>query len=136
MIGRELIRHAAARSRSPNFTIIVNWKEKGFGCAKVCSYCNWRGSLLLPQGSQTPAAISAFISQCKKSFITISGGGEPLYQFEVNQAELRATAGTIKVQNFKVRIITREVQHVSQLKGIADYVSISLVNRPQPVNVV
>ena len=109
-----------------NFTIIVNWKAKGFGCAKACSYCNWRSSPLLPQGAQSPEAVSAFIRQCKKSFITISGGGDPLYRFEENHAALLSMADTIKAQGFKVRVITREVQHVAKLKGIADHVSISL----------
>lgn len=110
----------------PNFTIIVNWKAKGFGCSKVRSYCNWRGSPLLPHGPQSPTAVSAFISQCKKSFITISGGGDPLYKFADNHEALRSMVGTIKEHGFKVRIITREVQYVAKLKGIVDHVSISL----------
>ena len=110
----------------PNFTVIVNWKERGFGCSKVCSYCNWRSSPLLPNGPQSPAAVSAFISQCKKSFITISGGGDPLYRFDENHSSLDAMSNTIKSHGFKVRIITREIQHVEKLKGLADYVSVSL----------
>jgi len=110
----------------PNFTIIVNWKTKGFGCVKACSYCNWRSSPLLPQGAQSLEAVSAFIRQCKKSFITISGGGDPLYRFEENFAALLSMAETIKTQGFKVRIITREVQNIEKLRGIADHVSISL----------
>lgn len=110
----------------PNFTIIVNWKEKGFGCAKACTYCNWRGSPLLPQGAQSPAEGSAFIRQCKKSFITISGGGDPLYRFDENFPALISMADTIKEDGFKVRIITRDVLHIAKLKGIADFVSISL----------
>ncbi len=117
---------ASPSTTSPNFTIIVNWKEKGFGCAKACSYCNWRSSPLLPQGAQPPEAVSTFIRQCKKSFITISGGADPLYRFEDNYSSLVSMANTIKAEGFKVRIITREVQHVAKLKGIADHVSISL----------
>lgn len=117
---------ASFNASHPNFTVIVNWKEKGFGCAKACSYCNWRSSPLLPQGTQSPETVSAFIRQCKKSFITISGGGDPLYRFEENHAALLSMVNTIKAQSFKIRIITREVQHVAKLKGIADHVSISL----------
>lgn len=109
-----------------NFTVIVNWKAKGFGCAKVCSYCNWRSSSLLPHGPQAAEIISAFVKRCKKSFITISGGGDPLYRFEENLPLLRSMIDTIKAAGFKVRIITREVQHVAKLRGIVDYVSISL----------
>lgn len=109
-----------------NFTIVVNWKKKGFGCTKVCSYCNWRDSPLLPHGGQSIEAISTFISQCKKPFITISGGADPLYKFEEYGNELLTMIRTIKQHDFKVRIITREVRHIAGLKGIADYVSISL----------
>ena len=109
-----------------NFTIIVNWKMKGFGCAKVCSYCNWRDSPLLPHGGQSANDISAFINQCEKSFITISGGADPLYKFEEYGPQLLEMIQTVKEHGFKVRIITRELQHVAKLKGLVDYVSISL----------
>lgn len=119
--GSNAVPHAVS-----NFTIIVNWKERGFGCTKSCSYCNWRGSPLLPHGGQSATAVSTFISQCKKSFITISGGGDPLYRFEENFPSLLAMIDTIQSHGFKVRIITREVQHVAKLAGIVDHVSISL----------
>ncbi|MFS2003804.1 hypothetical protein ACEN9F_09280 [Duganella sp. CT11-25] len=109
-----------------NFTIIVNWKERGFGCAKACTYCNWRGSPMLPQGAQSAAEVTAFIRQCRKSFITISGGGDPLYRFDENFPALLSMSDTIKAEGYKVRVITREVQHVVKLKGIVDHVSISL----------
>jgi hypothetical protein len=113
-------------TKQSNFTIIVNWKERGFGCAKACTYCNWRNSPLLPQGAQSPLEVSAFIRQCKKSFITISGGGDPLYRFDQFFPALLSMSDTIKAEGYKVRVITREVQHVTKLKGIVDHVSISL----------
>jgi hypothetical protein len=109
-----------------NFTIVVNWKAHGFGCAKACPYCNWRHSPLLPHGGQSDEAIVAFIQQCRKSFITISGGADPLYRFDVNGARLLAMAATVRNHGFRVRLITREVQHVSQLRGSVDCVSVSL----------
>lgn len=111
---------------SPNFTIIVNWKSRGFGCSKVCSYCNWRDSPLLPHGGQSVEAVSSFITQCDKSFITISGGADPLYRFEEYGPQLLAMIQTIKDHGYKVRIITREIQHIAKLRGIVDYVSVSL----------
>jgi len=113
-------------SDAQNFTVIVNWKKKGFGCAKACSYCNWRTSALLPHGGQDADTIVAFIEQCQKSFITISGGADPLYRFEEYGDQLLAMIQTIKAHGFKVRIITREVRHIAKLKGIVDYFSISL----------
>ncbi len=49
-----------------------------------------------------------------------------VYRFDENGPALRAMVKTIKAQGLKVRIITREVRHVAELRGIADYVSISL----------
>lgn len=109
-----------------NFTIVVNWKEKGFGCRKNCSYCSWRSSPLLPHGPQSAEAISTFIKQCPKDFVTLSGGGDSLYRFDENRDHLLAMIGLIKEHGFKVRIITREVEHIAKLRGIVDYFSISL----------
>lgn len=109
-----------------NFTIVVNWKEKGFGCRKNCSYCNWRSSPLLPHGPQNADAISSFIKQCRKDFVSLSGGGDSLYRFNENRDHLLSMIGIIKDHGFKVRIITREVQHIAKLRGLVDYFSISL----------
>lgn len=109
-----------------NFTIVVNWMQKGFGCTKVCSYCTWRDSALLPHGGQSADVIASFVRQCRKSFVTISGGADPLYKFKEYGDQLLAMVETVKQQGFKVRIITREVEQVSKLKGIVDFVSISL----------
>ena len=115
-----------ARDCEVNFTIVVNWKERGFGCAKNCSYCSWRSSPLLPNGSQSEEEITKFIRQCKKSFVTISGGGDPLYKFEENRPKLEAMAAVIRREGFKVRLITREVKHIPSLKGVIDCFSVSL----------
>ena len=110
----------------PNYTIVVNWMKKGFGCAKVCSYCNWRDSPLLPHGGQSADAILAFIKQCKKPFITISGGADPLFKFKEYGDQLLAMIQVIKAHGFKVRVITREVHRIAKLRGIVDYFSVSL----------
>ena len=109
-----------------NFTIIVNWRERGFGCAKVCSYCNWRDSPMLPHGGQSAEAIARFAQQCSKSFITISGGGDPLYRFPEYGAQLLAMAAQVTSLGYRVRVITREVEHVAGLRGLVDGVSVSL----------
>ncbi len=111
---------------APNFTVITNWKAKGFACSKVCSYCNWRQSPLLPHGLQSNEAILSFIRQCTKSFITISGGGDPLYRLDENLAALRHLCDLIHGEGFRVRIITREVSQLHRVTGLADYVSLSL----------
>jgi hypothetical protein len=110
----------------PNYTIVVNWMKKGFGCAKVCSYCNWRDSPLLPHGGQSADAISAFIKQCRKPFITISGGADPLFRIADYGDQLMAMTAVINAHGLNVRVITREVQHIAKLRGIVDYFSVSL----------
>lgn len=110
----------------PNFSIIVNWKSKGFGCAKVCPYCTWRDSSLLPHGAQSTDAVSTFVRQCKKRFVSISGGADPLYKFDEYQGQLRGMIDTIKQEGYKVRLITRELGHVAKLRNVVDFVSISL----------
>jgi hypothetical protein len=113
-------------STTPNFTVVVNWREKGFGCKKACSYCTWRDSALLPHGMQDLDTVSAFIAQCKKSFVTISGGADPLYRFDQYGEQFKAMARVVKESGYSVRVITREVDQVVRLKGIAQFVSISL----------
>jgi len=112
--------------QSPNHTIIVNWKKRGFGCAKSCSYCNWRTSPFLPNGAQEQDAVSKFIAQCKKAFITISGGADPLYKIDENRDGLLTMIETIKAQGFHTRIITRETSAIASLKGYVQQVSISV----------
>ncbi len=109
-----------------NFMIITNWKSKGFACAKACSYCNWRQSPLLPHGLQSDDEILNFIRQCTKSFVTISGGGDPLYRLDENLPDLRHLCDLIHGEGYRVRIITREVGQLHRVAGLADYVSLSL----------
>ncbi|CAN7473623.1 hypothetical protein LJR289_003144 [Pseudoduganella sp. LjRoot289] len=112
--------------QKPNHTIIVNWKKRGFGCEKNCTYCNWRSSPYLPNGAQELDAISEFIAQCPKSFITISGGADPLYKIEENRGALLTMIGAVKEHGFNTRLITREIAAVASLKGQVQQVSISL----------
>ena len=110
----------------PNFTIVTNFKKNGFACDRACVYCNWRKSPLLPHGLQDVAAIREFVNQCTKSFVTISGGGDPLYSYPENAGEFRVLAGVIRDAGYKVRVITREIDSLRQLTDVVDYASVSL----------
>lgn len=114
------------KQHKQNFSILVNWRAKGFACGKACSHCGWKDSPFLPHGMQTKKAIADFVDKCDKSFITISGGGDPLYRFDEYYPQLFAMIRIIKDRGLKVRIITREVQHIAKLRGVVDYFSISL----------
>lgn len=115
----------------PNYTILVNWgvgkqSPRGFGCAKACDYCNWRGWGGLPYQAQPSQQVAAFIASCRKSTVSISGGAEPLYRLNENLPNLLAMTGVIRDHRLRTRVVTREVQHVAKLSGIVDRFSISL----------
>lgn len=114
------------RQIHPNHTIIVNWSKRGFGCRKRCSYCQWRSSPHLPHGGQAADAVTAFITQCKKSFITISGGADPLYRLDENRPALLEMIGTIRDTGYRPRLITREIAAIASVKDELAQVSISL----------
>lgn len=109
-----------------NYTIVVNWKQRGFGCAKVCFYCNWRDSPMLPHGPHDIRELINFVEKCKKSFVTVSGGAEPLYRLDENRDHLYRTLDVISGLGYKTRIITREVDAAVSLGDRADMYSISL----------
>jgi organic radical activating enzyme len=110
-----------------NHTIVVNWSKRTFGCTKNCSYCNWREHPDLPHGLPDWEDIGDFISGCNKTFITISGGGDPLWKFKSNHGEISELLSYIKASGKKTRIITREIEWIHFLRDL-DYVSISLDN--------
>jgi hypothetical protein len=67
-----------------------------------------------------------FVERCKKSFVTISGGAEPLYRLDENLNHLQQTLDMISNLGYKSRIITREVDAAISLGDWADMFSISL----------
>lgn len=109
-----------------NYTVLVNWKKKGFACRSACPYCSWSHSPLLPHGAQSADAVSTFVAKCRKSHVTISGGGDPLFRFDEYGSQLHAMIDVIKGHGKKVRLISRELDHIQTLRGFVDYVSVSL----------
>ena len=114
------------RKIDSNYTILVNWKKRGFSCSRSCSYCSWSSSPLLPRGGQSADSVSAFVAKCRKSHVTISGGGDPLFRFDEYAPQLHAMIDVIKSHGKKVRLISRELDHIQKLRGLVDYVSVSL----------
>lgn len=115
----------------PNYTILINWstssgKARGFGCSKACEYCNWRGWEGLPYQAQSKEQVANFISHCKKSTISLSGGAEPLYRLEENLPKLLSMVRVIQDHGFRTRVVTREAAQIAKLRGIVDRFSISL----------
>jgi len=114
-----------------NYSILVNWSDTDFGCSRRCSYCNWKTHTLLPHGAPNSERIETFIgdaiiNNCK--FITVSGGGDPLFDVPTNWTNIQKLALQIKSAGVLSRIITREVKEISAVIGLYDHVSISLDN--------
>jgi hypothetical protein len=110
----------------PNATIVTNFEERKFACRLNCSYCTWRRSPHLPRGPQPDALVEEYVAGVRKQQVTISGGGDPLYRPERHFEHLKRFAGIIASHGKKVRVITRETEHVRLLKGVAHRVSVSL----------
>jgi len=110
-----------------NFTVITNFSNK-FACRKSCPYCSWNKSRLLPHGLQDKSKIVNFICECKKDFITISGGGDPLYNHSETKGDFFALVNLIKEHGYKVRVITREIDNIKYIIDHVDHISVSLDN--------
>ncbi len=117
-----------------NHSILINWRDDGkLGCSKNCFYCNWRAdenlsSFCLPDDK----AIIDFVSHSEKSTVTISGGGDPLYEFDKNKNKLFHLIDLIKSVGRKVRIVTREFSQMDLVINEIDEVSISLDDEVMP----
>lgn len=110
-----------------NYTIVVNFPEDGsFGCSKKCTYCTWSKNPFLPKGLQSDEKIISFINKCKKNFITVSGGGDPLFKFEENKEKIFHLVNLIKSQGYKTRLITREIEYIKEIAHLFDFISVSL----------
>jgi hypothetical protein len=109
-----------------NYTISVNYPKTEFGCTRTCSYCNWKNSPFLPNGIQSDETIVNFIKQCKKNFITISGGGDPLFHVEIYGDTFKRVCKLIRDNGFMVRVITREIEAALQMQEHVDLFSFSM----------
>ena len=108
-------------------TIITNLSEKGFACKNRCSYCNWITHPLLEDARILNSdRLANMIKRTKNNFITISGGGDPLFNYHNNPEPLDMLIDIIHSNNKHVRIITREIDNIRLLKNKNLLFSISL----------
>lgn len=71
-------------------SIILNFSDKDnlHGCARKCSYCNWKNNPLAQQRVYPDFEVLDTYLDDYTGFITISGGGDPLYHYEDNMEDL------------------------------------------------
>lgn len=94
-----------------NLGIILNFAENGkHGCRFNCSFCNWK---LQPESKQllkpSKEDIDKLLEGKKQRFITISGGGDPLFNYEKNKDYLMWLISYLKDKGLAVEIITKEI---------------------------
>lgn len=104
-------------SKEPK-SIILNFPDENnpHGCKCKCSYCNWK-SHPLAQGLIYPD--SQVLDKYLKNhtgLITISGGGDPLYNLDKNYGKLAPLIDYLYERKLFVRIITRERENFFELK--------------------
>jgi len=111
-----------------NYSIIVNHGDTGsFGCSRRCQYCNWQR--LRDFGKSLPDITNESFENAK-GYITISGGGDPLYEGNSNSVMdyIPYVLNQIVFKGHKPRIITREIskfKEVVETTGINTFLSLS-----------
>lgn len=101
-------------------SIILNFPdgENAHGCRCKCSYCNWKThplaqDLIYPDFNMLDKYLKGH-----SGFVTISGGGDPLYNLDKNLGRLAMLIEYLYERRFFVRIITREWDNFFKLKEI------------------
>jgi organic radical activating enzyme len=96
-----------------NRSIILNFSEgKTHGCRFNCNYCHWKDNPLTKQRLYpSDEAINEFLDGFKGNCVTLSGGGDPLYNFKKNKNELVSLINKINERGFLVEIMTKEFEN-------------------------
>lgn len=113
-----------------NRNIIINFSDNGkHGCRFGCSFCNWKDreemkSDLFPNKE----ALDIFLDSYKGYRVIISGGGDPLFNYEKNNPRLISLINYIHSRGFLVDMITKEfdvVRNNPELDYLINYWSFS-----------
>jgi hypothetical protein len=99
-----------------NRTIIINFttEDNRFGCRFNCRFCSWKEKAI-EIGNIVPSldAIDRFLSNFDGYKVTLSGGGDPLFDLATNGEKLLDIIHHIHRRGFLVEIITKELNLVS-----------------------
>lgn len=105
-----------AADRTKNRSIIVNFSEEGnqHGCRFTCKFCSWKKPAIA-MGFISPSneAIESFLSDFEGYKVTLSGGGDPLFNIRKNYNELMRIVDKIHSLGFLVEVVTKEIGLVS-----------------------
>ena len=115
----QAMRQHIQNDSTKNRTIIVNFAHENqpFGCRFTCGFCSWRKrATMMGDICPTTSGIAEFLAGYEGYKVTISGGGDPLYQVESmlsdNCERLQKIVDTIHDLGYIVEVITKEVDTV------------------------
>ena len=111
-------RSIAPGEGTKNRSIIINWADhqNQHGCRFSCKFCSWREhARRIGRIAPSPDAIADFLQDFSGYKVTISGGGDPLYNLEDNLKDLMQIVDTIHELGFLVEVVTKEIALVRSI---------------------
>ena len=99
-----------------NHSIILNWGDKKHGCKFNCKFCSFRKNTLM-QKRRVPSNkdIDKFLNGYEGYKVYISGGGDPLYEYEKNKEELNRIIDYLHSKGYLVNMITKEYKNALKI---------------------
>jgi hypothetical protein len=114
----QAMRQFVDNDSTKNRTIIINWADEkhNFGCRFKCKFCSWRNRAE-ETGDIAPTkdAVRKFLAGFQGTMVTISGGGDPLFDYELNWPRLAELVNWIHELGYLVEVITKETDLVSKM---------------------
>lgn len=115
--------------------ILVNFSENNnFGCDEHCSFCEWQKINYNKYYYPTDEELYQLHLQHPDELWQISGGGDPLYHFEINGDKIKHIADFGHKLGHKIEILTRKtdvaLQYYEELKEYIDYWYFSVPDIP------
>lgn len=98
-------------------SVWLNFVENGkHGCAKACPFCNFRKNpvYMCPTEEDLREFIADYMQYSRRRSILLSGGGDPLYNFEKNQDKILAILKICKELDVKIVMQSGELQTIDK----------------------
>lgn len=109
-------RSIAPGEGTKNRSIIINWADdqNQHGCRFSCKFCSWKEhARRIGRIVPSPNAIADFLQGFSGYKVTLSGGGDPLYNLKDNLDELMQIVETIHELGCLVEVVTKEISVVA-----------------------
>lgn len=120
-----------------NHSLILNFGDNEHGCKFKCKFCKFKTHLLMQQ-KQVPTKkdIDKFLEGYGGYKVYISGGGDPLFEYEKNKDELNSIIDYLNEKGYLVNLITKEIDKaylladkINQFNFSVEKISINLLSQ-------